>query len=314
VIFARTSPGGATFFDTGELDLYGSDQLSDRWSILGEVLLQHSRRSPGADPPPKDFELDAERLYAAYQRSDRLRVEIGQVHTGLIAWNEREHRSRFLQTPIDVPSIARGEEQGGAWPLHFIGVWASGRLPGRAGLTYGAGSGVARGRLRDEISSVIEDIQRPAALLSLRASPDAVSGLEAGAAIYSGDIPARDGRMREVDTTLSTSYVRGGLELRSEWAEMHHRRIADDRRFITRGWYALASARPRGRWKVLRPYLLFDHLEVAPGESYLNELHDQRAWAAGVRWDVERRLAVKTDLRRQRAGERELRIQLAFSF
>lgn len=306
-------------FAGGELDLYASAALSDNWSALAEGFIQHAGRVEDVDQQPtKHVEVDLERFYIQYSPSDRMRLELGQIHTGIIEWNEREHRSRFLQTPIDVPAIATREEQGGAWPLHFVGLWSSGRLGGPLGVEYGAGIGEARGRARDEIQPLLDEKSSPSQLVSLGVAPDAVPGWRLGAAEYGGDIPAPEGKMREADLTAFTSYERGGAELRGEWAQMHHRRLDNQQRYVTHGWYALASWRARGRWKPFRPYVLLDHLDVADGEPYLSEVRDQKAWAAGVRWDAKRWLAVKSDYRAQRSPEGRhehlVRLQFAVSF
>lgn len=306
-------------FAAGELDLYASAVLSNDWSALAEGFVQHAGRAEDVDQEPtKRVEVDLERLYVQYSPTDRLRLELGQIHTGIIEWNEREHRSRFLQTSIDVPAIATREEQGGAWPLHFVGLWVSGRLGGPLGVEYGAGLGEARGRSRDEIQPLLDEKSSTSHLVSLSIAPDALAGWQLGATDYGGNIPAPEGTMREADVTLFTSYVRGGAEFRGEWAQMHHRRVTDDRRFETRGWYVLASWRAPGKWKPFRPYILFDRLNVADGEPYLSEVHDQKAWAAGVRWDARNWLAVKSDFRSQLSpnGQHEhlVRLQFAVSF
>jgi hypothetical protein len=236
-----------------------------------------------------------------------------------VQWNEREHRSRFLQTPIDVPSIANRESQGGAWPLHFTGAWASGRVPGSLGATYGAGLGAARGSERDDIQPFYRRGTSPAALFSVGVAPDSLTGFEAGAAGYAGRIRVQGQKtLRELDSTLYSSFVRGGIELRGEWAHMVHSEVGGDAEFVTRGWYLLGSWRPPGRWKPFRPYLFIDHLHVAAGEQYLSDVHNQNAWAAGVRWDVNARLAFKGDFRTQlfasphREGLFRLEVALAF--
>jgi hypothetical protein len=313
---------GVTFersgFAFGELDLYATATLSDQWSVISEGFLSHAGRDEGGGSSPKHFESDLERLSISFSRSDRLRVEGGFTHTGIVRWNEREHRGRFLQTPIDVPAIAAREEQGGAWPLHFDGLWFSGRLGGPLGVEYGAGVGKARASVRDEVQPVFDSDSTPAQLFTLSVAPDALRGFQFGGAEYSGDIPAPEGSMREVDQTLFTAFTRGGAEIRAEWAQMHHTRFGDRRRFVTRGGYALLSWRPRGRWEVLRPYILLDRLDVARGEPYLADVHDQRAWAVGLRWDARPWLAVKTDLRGQLSpegnSEHLLRLQIAVSF
>ena len=294
-------------FVTGELDGFAAAQLSDRWSVLGDVLLQHVHAEERQDEPSKHFEADLERLYAAYEATDRLRIEAGQMHTGLVDWNQREHRSRFLQTPIDIPSIARGEEQGGAWPLHFVGVVLSGRISGAAGVTYSAGAGEARGRNRDEVQPFFH-APRPSALASLHLAPDVTPGLDVGVAAYSGSIPSGARRMDEFDETLSVSFVANAWEIRSEWSEMQHT-LDRGPEYVTRGWYFLASR----RWRTIRPYILRDRLTVAEGEEYLADVRDQDSWALGIRWDAARRLAFKADVR-SNENHRAGRFQITFSF
>src|SRR6266852_1798983 len=141
--------------DLVELDLYSVARFSERWSALGEGVAQRAWRQNERERRLPEFSL--ERLYVEYAPNDALRIEIGQTHTGIVRWNEREHRSRFLQTPIDVPAIANRESQGGAWPLHFTGAWASGRLPGSLGLTWEVGAGAGPGLERDAIPIFSQD-------------------------------------------------------------------------------------------------------------------------------------------------------------
>src|ERR1700682_1201217 len=207
VSFDHSSRTHETAFATGELDLYANAAVNDAWSMFGETFVQHTGSIENVDPrPTKRVEAEIERLYISYNPSDRIRFELGRNHTGIIRWNQREHRGRFLQTPIDVPAIANREEQGGAWPLHFLGVWASGRLPGRLGLQYSAATGKARGVARDEIEPAINQDATAARLFSLSISPDGVPGWLLGGVEYIGNIPAPEGDMREVDHTIFTSY------------------------------------------------------------------------------------------------------------
>ncbi|MBV9069255.1 MAG: hypothetical protein JO093_01860 [Acidobacteria bacterium] len=319
VVLSHPTEGGAVEYEGGEIDLYASAQITNDWSAFAETLIQHGGKAENSDLETEArFDLNLERFYAAYNPSDRLRLEIGQIHTGIVQWNEREHRSRFLQTPIDVPSIANRESQGGAWPLHFDGVWASGRVPGALGAAYGVGVGAARGSERDDIQPLFRHGISPAGLFLVSMAPDAVTGFEAGAAGYVGRIRAPGQTMQELDATVYSSFVRGGIELRGEFARMAHTPLGADQEYVTRGWYVLASWRPRGRLKVLRPYFLLDHLHVAPGEQYLSDVHNQNAWSAGVRWDFNRRLALKGDFRTQQlaAPHREslIRAEVSFSF
>jgi hypothetical protein len=307
-----------TTLDFGEIDLYATAQLSDNWSALGEGLLQHVGHGSDADVGHDGLEAEIERLDVAYSHSDLLRVEIGRVYTGIVDWNERSARGRFLQTPIDVPAIARRQEQGGAWPLHFLGGWASGRLPGTAGLHYGVGIGQGRGQTLDDVTVFPRGDSAPAGLLSLSIEPDRFPGFRLGGSALVDTIPAAEGKYRELDRTFSTSYVNGGVELRSEWSRMDHRLERSGTTDRTEGWYALASMRLRGSLSTFRPYVLIDRLDVAKDEPYLASVHEQHSWAAGTRWDVAKYLVLKVDYRIQtrssaRAGN-ALRLQAAIAF
>lgn len=303
--------------DFGELDLYAAAHWNDSWSALGEGLVQHVAEHSDADTGHHGVEVELERLYVSYSRSDLLRIEIGRVYTGIIDWNEREARGRFLQTPIDVPAIARRQEQGGVWPLHFVGAWAAGTIPGSAGVHYGAGIGEGRGP-NVEDTGAIDRSGSPAALLSVSIEPEQLAGFRAGAAILRDGIPAPEGKYRELDTTLSGSYVNNGLELRSEWSRMDHRLESSGHSYVTEGWYALLSKRLGGELQTLRPYVLVDRLVVAEGEPYLAGVPTQRAWAIGTRWDAAKNLSFKLDYRSQRRAaqdrRRELRLQVGISF
>ncbi len=305
----------ATTFSFGEIDPYGEARFSEDWSALAEVLFQRIERGSNSDQPGKNsVEVDLERLYLAWSRSDALRLQAGELNSGIIDWNEREQAPRFLQTPVDVPSMARRSEQGGAWPLHMIGAWASGNAPGAAGFRYGAGIGAGRGRSRDDVT--FTGAASPAGVASIAFAPAAVPGWTIGAAAFADRIPAPEGTYREIDETLSTTFLRGPLELRGEWGRMDHR--LDGVTHRTTGWYALASWRLGGALESLRPYVLLDRLDVANEEPYLSDVPDQRAWSAGVRWDASSHLVLKLDYQSQRARapeeERRIRMQVAVAF
>jgi len=305
----------STELELGELDPYAQVRFSEDWSAIAEALFQRIERGSSADQPGKhSVELDLERLFVSWSRSDALKLQVGEVNSGIVEWNEREQAPRFLQTPVDVPSMALRPEQGGAWPLHLVGAWASGNVPGTAGLRYGAGIGAGRGRSREDVT--LTGAASPAALASLSFSPAAVTGWTIGGAALFDRIPAPEGTYREIDETLSTSFVRGPLELRGEWGRMEHRLSSETH--VTTGWYALLSWRLGGSLESLRPFLLVDRLDVAGGEPYLAGIADQRAWSAGVRWDASPHLVLKVDYQSQRARaaeeERRARLQVAVAF
>jgi hypothetical protein len=282
-------------------DLFSTVQMSERWSGLAEVVAQKSWNS-GDPTDNKIIELDLERLYASYSASDAFRLEIGQTHTGIVRWNEREHRSRFLQTPIDVPALARRPQDDGAWPLRFVGVWASGRAGGPLGFNWGAGAGAGPGSQRDAIP-IFRGDRSPAAFLSLGIAPEHVRGLDLGAAVYAQHVPTKPDALRERDLSLFLNYVNNGTEIRTEWARMNHRLTRRPVSYHNTGYYLLLSKRLAGSAERVRPYVLVDHLRIDPADTYLLDASSESGWAAGLRYDFTQRFSVKGEFRSQRAPE-----------
>ena len=312
---SRSIRSRSTELELGEIDPYAEVRFSEDWSAIAEALFQRIERGSSADRPGgRSVELDLERAFVAWSRSDALRLQVGEVNSGIVEWNEREQAPRFLQTPIDVPSMALRPEQGGVWPLHLVGAWASGVVSGSAGLRYGAGLGAGRGRSRDDVT--VTGAASPAGLASISFSPAAIPGWTIGGAALFDRIPAPEGTYREIDETLSTGFVRGPVELRGEWGRMEHRLSGETH--VTTGWYALASCRLPGAFESFRPFVLVDRLDVASGEPYLGDVADQRAWSAGVRWDASEHLVLKADYQSQRSHdpeqERRARLQVAVAF
>jgi len=303
--------------DLAELDLYSSANLSRRWSALAEIVVQRSIHAHEAEEETL-LELDLERLYVNYSKSDSFSLELGETHTGIVRWNEREHRSRILQTPIDVPAIARRPQDEGLWPLRFVGVWMSGRLPGPLGLGYGAGVGTGPGESTREDTPPLDRHRTPAELLSLSITPDALRGLELAIAAYAQHIPAQPAALRERDFTLSLNYVERGTEVRAEWARMTHEVMSSSAVYRNTGYYLLLSKRLSGRAERARPYVLLDRLQLASGEIALQGIPSENAWATGVRYDFTHHLSVKGEYRSQRAtdGDREtlIGLQVGLSF
>lgn len=314
-IVLRTAPTN-TVWNAAELDLYSTLRLSTDWSALAEGMVQRAWRPVEASEKP-ELDLRLERLYFSYQRSDAFRLEIGETHTGIIRWNEREHRSRFLQTPIEVPAIARYPQDDGAWPTRFVGLWASGERHDAIGFKWEAGAGAGPGANRDVIPILSDDLA-PAAFFSMSFSPRAVEGFEAGFAAYGQHVPSEPRSMRERDVTLFSDYVNHGTEIRAELARLNQTPSHTDRTFRNQGWYVLISKRLTGSAERARPYLLLDHLNVDPADVFLQDAKNENAWAAGVRYDFTQRFTAKGEFRSQRApdgGRRSIfGMQLGFSF
>ncbi len=306
---ARAPAGEHSSFHDGAFEFFVTSRLSDHWSVLAELVFESSGN---------ELSTDLERFQVTYDHSDALRVSIGRVHNPILRWSVTNHHGLFLETPVDNPIIARWEDRPGLWPLHFVGVLATGRLPGALGFSYAVGVGNGRGRTLDEIQVGHDENGSKAWVASLGIAPESVPGLQLFASGYVDRIPAPGGELREQDATASLAYLRGPVELRAEWSLLHHTPDGSPTSFDTRGWYALASYRLPGELRMVRPYVLAEELRVAEGEAYLEGVPDEKAVAVGVRVDVNRWIALKGEFRSQviADGGRDgvVRFQIAANF
>lgn len=294
-------------FRLGALDLYMSSSISDRFSALAELVFE----SDGGE-----LVTDLERLTFSYEPWSHLRLDLGRMHSPIVLWNVHHHHGVYLDTPIERPAMARFEDHPGAWPLHFVGLTASGQVTTGGSLRYLVGAGNGRGEVLDSIEVAGNTGGGSALITSMSFAP--VLGWELTASGYFDTIPAPSGTLRERDYTFSTAYLRQGFELQAEWARMNHSPVDGGETYRTTGYYVLASRRLPGRLDKLRPYLLFDHLDVAQGEAFLAGVSDEESWTAGVRFDPRGGAALKVEYRSQKSGDTDrasvFQAQAAFAF
>ena len=306
---APTAEGENSAFSIGPVVLYMTARMSDHWSALVELVFESDGNT---------LVTDLERFVVSYEYSDRLRLDLGRHHNSLVRWNVTQHHGLFHQTPVERPAMARFEDQPGLWPVHFVGLRASGRLQDRFGLRYEVGVGNGRGQILDEVQVGGDANGSKAIVASLGFAPAFSPGWELYFTGYFDRIPATDGELREQDFTVSTSYLARGLEVRAEWGRMQHTPEGASFDYRTTGWYVLVSRRLPGRWDFLRPYLFLDHLEVAKGERFLEGVPDEASWTGGLRFDLNAGTAVKAEYRSQKIGAGEhdgvVRAQVAVAF
>jgi hypothetical protein len=294
-------------FHNGGLDLFMTSAFADRFSVLAELVFESDGNA---------LATDLERFQVSYEASPYLRLDLGRVHTPVAYWNNWHHHGAFLQTPIERPAMARFEDEPGLWPVHFVGLLASGRLSERAGLRYEVGVGNGRGAILDEVQIGFDRNGAKAAFLTVGVSP--AVGWQISATGYADTIPAVTGELRERDYTLATGYAGRGLEVKAEFSEMRHRPVGGGPSYKTQGYYALISKRLAGRVKDLRPYVLYDRLRPAPDEAFLGQAPEERSFVLGVRFDPRDSVALKAEYRSQRTGaagrEGVVRAQAAIAF
>jgi hypothetical protein len=295
-------------FSNGAFDLFVTSRLDEHWSALTELVFE---------PDGNTVQPDLERFEFMYEYSDALRISAGRVHNPFLQWPITYHHGLFCQIPVERPIIARWEDEPGLWPNHFVGLLTQGRLFGAAGLTYALGVGNGRGSSLEVVQVGSDANDNKAVTASVGLEPDLIQGFEFHASTYLDRIPA-DTTLKETDVAFSGAFVRGPAEVRGEWSQMAHKAEVNSTTYRTTGWYVMGAYRLPLQGPQIEPYVLVEGLDAPGGESFLMYPAGEQAWAAGVRWDVSRWVALKGAYRSTRIQsfdrDDEVRAQLAVNF
>jgi hypothetical protein len=308
-------PGVPNSFTLGQFDLFVTSNLSERVSVLAEVVLEG-----GIDTR---VVTDLERLQLTYRWNDHLQVTAGRYHTGIGFYNAAFHHGAFFETPIGRPRVFAFEDEGGVLPVHDVGLTVRGRVPKTgAGLYYLFE--VGNGRAWDPEAGAEEgaDVDAEAANdqnaakatnFGLSYRPDRLHGLEVGASYYRDTIPvARGASVGQRIVAAYVAYRTPDIEILAEWLALSHRAAGGDRH-DTAG-YAQASK----AWGKLRPYYRYDRLAIDPDTPFIGLAGAQTAHTAGLRVDVSEWAGFKAQYERAdfptERGVDSVRTQLVFVF
>lgn len=301
-------------FYLGEFDLYLVSRLSQGLSLLAEVTLEVDDDG--------NTEIDLERLFVKYRRSDHVWVSLGRRHLPLGFWNETFHHGLIMQPTIHRPEILRFEDRGGVLPVHATGVLAGGRMfRGRWALDYVGGLSNGRGPSLDQPQSVGDANGHKAPSVKLGLSWDGDGSHVGFGGIGYGDrippeldVPGRDSSLDETILGLFAVLRTTKVDLFGEYFDIRHEDRSDGRRFDSSGYYALVVWR-QWRWK---PYLGIDRVDLDPLDPYFASREPELDRVmAGARFDLNPFCAVKFELRHDDRQEHEidaLEVQVAFTF
>ena len=307
-LVASAYQGQHSGFSNGAFDLFVTSRLDEHWSALAELVFE---------PDGNAVVPDLERFEVMYEYSDAFRVSAGRLHNPVLQWPITYHHGLFMQVPLERPILARWEDEGGLWPLHYVGILTQGRLLGSAGLTYAVGVGNGRGATLEEVQVGSDANDNKAITASIGLSPDIVQGFEIHGSTYLDRIPA-DTTLKETDYALSSSFVRGPLDVRGEWSQMEHQDETHSVTYRTTGWFALGAYQLPLQGPQLKLYALLEGIDAPGTEPFLMYPSNEQAWSAGLRWDVSRWVALKGAYRSTKIEgldhDQEVRAQLAVNF
>lgn len=267
-------------FTIGQLDLLATAQLSERFSVLSEIVFQYKSTEASSTT--------IERLQLQYNATDLFNFRVGRTHTPFGYWNETYHHGTWFQTTILRPEILRFHDGGGILPIHSVGVEMFGYQPfNPLDVHYNFGIANGRGAMPHDTQN-FQDLNGNKALYGvLSLAPAAVPGLRLGFNGYGDTIPGDPVTHGEIDELILGGhivYLHNNIEFLSEGDHIRHNDRVSGQTFNTWGMYAQAGY----QLGPVKPYLRYDYMDVDPADPFYATVASIRTvtrYTAGVRWD-----------------------------
>ena len=306
-------PGSAGNFFTGDFDLFLTARISDRASVLSEIVF--------GEGDAQSFNVDLERVLLKYDYNDHLKMSFGRYHTGIGYYNTAFHSGKWLQTTADRPLIMEFANDGGLLPTQAVGVSVTGLIPSRGlGLNYLFEYG-SSDTIRPDINNSGEekDFNNGNHVnLGLFARPDAIPGLQVGAAFYHDKIsdPELSPQVRVGQTIVNAHvvYTDRKFEFLNEGFLIRHVQQDTGEVHDTSSFYTQLSRQFRHS---IRPYFRYQYIN-ASSQGVFDDVLLRHGPSAGIRYDFNAGLALKLQFdHTNRKGQKPLnglQTQLAFTF
>jgi hypothetical protein len=306
---ASNERGSHTSFALGQLDLFITSRLSEKFDVLSELIVEANARN--------EFTFEIHRLLLQYAPNDFLRLGIGRYHTAVGFYNTAYHHGSWFQTAADRPFIFAFEGKGGILPLHNVGLQATGRVPHAPwGMRYVAevGNGRASRTPRDApVQTSSDENNRKAFNLGLFVRPNSARGLQAGFSVYRDRLTPLDAA--RINQTISAGYVVYQNPRYESLNEFVLVRLVSGRRVFNTPAFYTQFARQFGN---ARPFFRYQYINVPRDNPVFGDVGRRNGPAFGLRYDLTDFAAFKAQFERtSRRTEKhldELRLQLAFTF
>jgi hypothetical protein len=306
---ATDRPGDPSTFNLGQFALFFTTALSERVSVLGEIVMEGSTNTRVVT--------DLERLQLTFRWNDYVHVTGGRYHSGIGYYNTAFHHGAYFEIPIGRPRVFQFEDEGGVLPIHDVGVTVRGQVPGTGGsLHYLAEVGNGRPWTDpvDEDPEGRDVNDAKATNVGLSYQPDRWRGAEFGASFY------RDRLARSpdesVDHRIAAAYAvyrTPTIEIMGEWLTLWHRTGTGASHRSRAGYAQLSKA-----FGKVRPYYRFDRLAIDRDAPFIGEAGAQEAHTFGVRFDPGEWIGLKTQYERSLEHEtrrvNSVRAELVFVF
>jgi hypothetical protein len=315
---ASDEKGKTNSFSIGTLDLFMTGALTERVSVLGEVLFTPLRDNT--------FGVDVERLLLQYKHNDYFNFAIGRYHSSIGYYNTAFHQGAWFQTAVDRPFMYAFDDHGGFLPLQEVGVTVSGQIPsGNVGLNYVAEMGNGRSHLlgSDPAQNFQDTNNGKSFNFALFARPREMPGLEAGFSTYHDKLTFTDNiNHGELISTVYVVYVDSKYEFLNEAMLVRHTgsMAGASGVFHTPGFYTQFS-RQFGKY---RPYFRYSYLNAGVAEPIYGDPADgpivgrRNGPTLGLRYDLNNHAAFKFQFdhlaQRGQKSFNALETQFSFAF
>lgn len=315
-------PGDKTAFTLGQLNLFVTSDISDKFKFLGEIVFEAGPDNIYGVPrgTENSFGVDVERYLLTYSQNEYFNLSAGRYHTAIGYYNTAYHHSTWLQTTTGRPLLFDFEDRGGILPIHNIGLEAYGSIPsGSLGLHYVAevGNGrESRSPLTEEpVQNIVDDSNGKALNFELFARPTKMPGLQVGFSVYHDKLVPNSLPVPVGETILAAHavYSTPNFEWLNEALMVQHTPDGGHT-YQTPGWYSQISK----RFGAYRPYFRYQYINASPKEPIFPDIGLNAGPSVGLRYDASESVALKlqydyTSLRDQRAVQ-GLQAQVGFTF
>lgn len=307
---ATDRPATPNSFTLGQLDFFATSNLSERVSVLAEIVLEGSINT--------QVETDLERLQLTYRFNDYLNISAGRYHASIGFYNAAFHHGGFFETPIGRPRVFAFEDEGGVLPIHEVGIKVSGLIPKtRSSLRYlvevGNGRSWNRSGAEPTAASPERDQNGSKAInLGVSFRPDRLRGFEAGASYYLDTVTGTmDPEVKHRIGAIYLTYRTPSVEVMAEWLTLTEHTTVTPRNSaayvqVSRAW---------GKW---RPFYRYDRLSLDSRTLLFGATESTTAQIAGLRVDLSEWVGLKAQYERATLGSRRgvdsLGTQLVFVF
>lgn len=283
-------PGRSNTFSLGQLNLYPTATISDRLSVLAEIVLKG-----GTD---NRIVVDLERVLLRYSFAESLALSVGRYHTAIGYYNTTYHHSSWLQTTIERPLPFAFK---GPLPIHDVGLSARGSFTTPAlRLEYSAEVGNGRSSLPDTgVQNIQDHNQGKAVNLALAVMPNASANLRMGVSLYRDTHTPLDAPSRTESIVAGyVVYTNSAFELLNEAIAMRLSGGQAASSTTSPAFYSQVS-RGFGPW---RPYARVEYVKVPVGLTPGVPSGRRTLGLVGIRFDFSEMAALKLEYRRHESS------------